>query len=174
VVRAPGEPEVVLFIIANGGSNLQDLPGTKEMVIRMIESLPQKVEFGIIFYSSVCVRYPPEGKIARADDGAKKEGIEYVRSILPGHGSCIRSGFDAAFDMIEASGARKVAIVYAGNGYALCGANPETYGREALEEIARRNQGRAAIHAYAWENGDARFLRRLVAMNSGTFTRLSR
>jgi HEAT repeat protein len=175
MVRAPGDPEAVFFVLANGGSNVRELPGTKEMVVRMIESLPQGAEFGVFFYSARLLRYPAGDKPARADETGKREGIEFVRSARPGSGSCIRLGFDAALDMIDAASAQKVTIVYAGNGYPTCpGKDPQTYETESLEEITRHNHGRAAIHTFAWEECNDPFLRRLAAMNSGSFTRLSR
>ena len=174
IARAPDGAGLVIFVLAIGGSNFGAFPRTQELVNRMIKASPGETRIGVVCYDGRVVRYPPEGKPAQGE-GSKAGAIEFVRSTKLGHGSCIHLGFEAAFDILDAAAAEKAVIVYVGNGAPSCpGKDPETYQKESLEEIARRNHGRAAIHAFAGGEGiNASFLKLLAGMNGGTFTRLS-
>lgn len=172
--RLPWDGDVVIFVIARGGSNVEEFPSMTALVSRMIESLPRDAQFGVVFSDRDFVEYPRDGRLARAMGEDKSAGLDFVRLAELGSGSCPRAGLTAALRFIEGAAGRKSLLVYIGNGLSTCwGTDPTIDGVETFEVITEANRSRARIHCLGTGRFDHRWLRALAEKNGGTYTRLA-
>jgi hypothetical protein len=161
--------------VDRSGSSLEGFRFAQSYIPRVLASLGEDAEFGVVLVDSG-VRLHPEGKVpAKARSEEKAAALEFVLGAEGGAGSCPAKGFKAAIDFAKASRAERKVILYIGDGGGTCGGMPEPEYLELMcEDVTRRNRCGAEIHAIGvgaglW--GEAVLLY-LTERNGGTYTRL--
>lgn len=168
-----------LFVVVDKSGTMMDTGEfliAKREVLGTILRLPQGTEFGIVFFDTSVVRFPPDGSPALASPETATQAAGFVQSIAGGGGSCVREGLVAAIQMAKRSqGPRKV-LVYVGDGGGTCkGADEVTYLNQTLSAVAALNQGEVTIHAVGVLDVhpiNEKFLQDLAEANGGTYRRV--
>jgi len=146
-------------------------------VIRVLNGLSEKAQFGICFYDANLVKFPTSGRPADANQAMKAAGSAMVMSTTTGSGSCTKVSLVTCLQFANQSTAKRKTIVHLSDGHNTCNGQDEAqYSKSILAEVAARNIQRAHINAMcigdagAWV--DENFMKMLATQNQGKYTRL--
>jgi hypothetical protein len=170
-----GGAEGVFFVVDRSGSSMPGVRLAQRYIPRVLESLGDDGEFGIVFFDWQVLIYPDTARPAKAGMKEKADAAKWLLAIEDGNSSCPEKGFAAAMDFCEASSAKRKAIVYIGDGGGTCqGEKQADYLERMCEQVTRRNAGRVPIHAIGVDIGFIHepILLYLTDQNGGTYTRL--
>ena len=165
------EGDGIFYCIDRSGSmqGSGELDIAKREVTRNISEFSDRVEFGIVFFDSKVLKWPPSGQPAPANASKKQSGISWVQTMPGGSGSAISKGLTAALDMVNKSTKKRLTLIYVGDGG---GSQPSMIG-----QIKGRNTKRAIINTIGVldvspTNRD--FLKQLAQSNNGKYTEIVR
>lgn len=169
-----------IFYVIDRSSTMQDageLAVAKREVIRNIREFSEGVQFGIVFFESGVIQFPPSGQPAEANAAMKAAATSYVQSAAGGFGTCCLEGLATGLRMASRATSRRKVLVYVGDGGGTCqGADEARYLQTTLAAITARNWERVQIHTIGvLDVGRIQedFLRRLASANGGSYRRIS-
>jgi hypothetical protein len=145
-------------------------------LIKSLSSFSSDIRFGIVYFNTQVLKFPPSGLPAEASAGNKAAAESFVQSMLVGPGSCPIQGLHDTLQFVNRSPAKRNVIIYIGDGWTDCpGYDPKQCAKMALESVARWNQKRVPIHVIVTgSEASEDFPRNLAAMNRGTYKRVVR
>lgn len=169
------------FYVIDRSQTMQDrgeLPRAKQEVIENLNAFSSSAEFGIIFFDSQVIAFPPSGRPAKAESATKQSAKMFVVGTPPGVGTCGLQALQAALRMASQAASRRKVIVYLSDGGGTCmGADEAEYLKKTLAAVTAQNYERIRIHTIGVLDltplGEA-FMKRLAAANGGTYTRITR
>lgn len=170
------EGDGIFYVIDRSGSmgDRGELAIAKQELAKNIQEFSERVEFGIVFFDAGILKYPSSGMPAQANPGMKASAMSFVQSVQNGAGSCVQQGLATILRMANMATARRKVIVYLGDGRGHCqGGDETTYLKNALSSISAQNVQRVTINCIMVLDVSAigeDFMKRLAAMNSGTYT----
>jgi hypothetical protein len=172
------EGDGFFYVIDRSGS-MQDsgeLAKAKQEVIKNLNEFSDSVEYGIVFFAADVQKFPSSGQPAQADPAGKQSGKSFVQATTGSSGSCCLQGIQAALQIANRAKARRKVLTYLGDGGGTCmGADESQYLNKALSTVAGMNFQRVKINTIGVLQVSAigeQFLRKLAAMNGGTYTKI--
>lgn len=145
-------------------------------VIKNINEFSERVEFGIAFWDASLVKFPTSGRPAEASPAMKAAAISFVMSTSPGHGSCCKEGLLTCLTFANQSSSKRKVIIHLADGFTHCPNFDATqYGQQTLSEVTSRNINRVQINTICIGPAgqvDEAWMRKLSAMNNGSFARI--
>ncbi len=171
----PTGVDAVFFVVDRSGTSMEGFRFSKRYIPRVLTSLGEGREYGIIFVDRQARSYPDGGKPAKWSQEGLAAALGFVQNAERGVGSCPAEGFNAALELAAASSARRKAIVYIGDGGGTCGGLDEADYLERMgDEITRKNGESVEIHAIGVRASlfCEAVLLNLTERNGGTYRRL--
>ena len=165
------EGDGIFYCIDRSGSmqSMGELDVAKQEVTRNISEFSDRVQFGIVFFDSNVLKWPPSGQPANANAAKKQAGISWVQTMPGGSGSAINKGLTTALDMVNKSTVKRNTLIYVGDGG---GSAPSMLG-----QIKGRNTKRAIINCIGvldLQPSNRDFLKALAQANNGKYTEIVR
>jgi hypothetical protein len=171
------EGDGFFYVIDKSGSmnNAGELDAAKKEVVRNISEFSDRVQFGIVFFSSEVNKFPSSGVPADASPGMKQSAINFTQSTQSTSGSCIQKGMSEILRMANQATSKRKVIVYLGDGGGTCGSDEQQYLKQTLALVASQNYQRIQINTIGvLQEINEAFLKQLATSNGGTFTRITR
>lgn len=171
-----------LFYVMDRSSSTKngEIEIEKRQLVKSISEFSDKMEFGIVFFSSKAGPIFPESKIpVRATATQKGAAIGFVSGIQAGGVTCPKEALNIAIQMANKATKTPSTIVYLGDGETTCtggGDLARKYADETLAAVAAWNYKKHKINAIlaAVSGTDEYFPRELANQNHGTFTKITR
>jgi Mg-chelatase subunit ChlD len=174
------EGDGIFYVIDKSGSmrDSGELDIAKREVTRNVQEFSSRVQFAIVFFDAVPVKYPASGMPAEANPGMKSAAISFIQAITGNPGSCCQQGLAQGLRFANMATSKRKVMVYVGDGGGTCqGADEATYLRQTLGSVTSQNYQRVQINCIGVLNPSALgvdFMKRLAATNGGTYTRITR
>ena len=174
----PLDEDGIVLVINRGDVRLDRyvFNGVRHQTVRVIRSLPEHVQFGVVFSDRSFERFPMEGVVDASPEN-KTAAIDWVEGMTEGQMSCPGSALLAAIAMDGESTATRKAILFVSHGAVLCeGAEELESMRETLEVVTEAN-AEAVIHTMGVTSvvGHRRaFLEDLAERNGGVYIPVNR
>jgi len=152
-------------------------PWIQSAVIQGISGLKDGDEFAIVTFDAAIFRFPRSDTPAQASAETKAAAIDFIRSVVPGRGSCAKAGLIFALTYANQSTAPNRMIIHISDGLNFCIADDiKIYNEEILSEMQTRNTNQVPIHAItvgAPGEGDEAWMKRLAEENNGQYAQVS-
>jgi hypothetical protein len=166
------------FFTIDRSRSMQDsgeLQIAKREMIRNIQELSNRTQFSVNFFDSDLIYFPQSGRPAEATVAMKAAATAFINSTPGGAGSCCQKGLLNALRFGNLSSVKRKVVVYVGDGGGTCGGDEATYLERTLAIVAQHNYQRVQINTIGvlmtGRAAQEQFLRRLAAMNNGTYRR---
>ena len=170
--------DAVIFVVDRSpplGENAE-FQRIKGEIKGIVESMPDGVRFGMVFFDANVIAFPGTLEPAVASDATRASAAAWLR-VLGGSGTCSGKAIQRAIATSRLTGARRNLILYASDGGGTCtGADEGSYLQDVLDEAKLANSGLARIHTFGMlVSGELKrsFLTRLAEQNGGVFTLVS-
>ena len=167
------------FYIIDRSGTMQDsgeLQRAKAEVQKNIAEFSDRVQFGIFFFDQGLMKFPNNGQPATADMAMKQSAKSFVSGTQGGVGTCGLAAIQAALQMANQAKSQRKVIVYLSDGGGTCqGGDEAQYLQKTLSTVASMNFQRVKINTIGVLQVNAlgeQFLRKLAAMNGGTYTKI--
>jgi len=137
-----------------------------------ISQLSDGDQFSVTFYSWLLFSYPTTEEPADAGPETREAALEFVNSVNPSGGSCMKMGLFKAFLYASKSTARNKMIFLISDGMSTCpGHDPTVYREEVLAEVPEGNVENIPIHTICLIGGEADqdLMSLLSTQSNGTF-----
>ena len=167
-----------LFFVIDFSGTMQEnnaLGRAKNETERLLEVLPQGLEFALVFASNVTLYFPADRRPAESTEEMKAAGITFLRAVSGGRGSCDIPALLLSLEFARSSRAREPAVFYVTTGGGGCtGWSEDEYLQELRDTVTADNAGLARIHTFQVFPGRGfdGHLEELALRNGGTYTPL--
>ncbi len=167
---------VVLCCDRSASTNGSEFRRIKTEAMTRIQQFDDRTEFGMIFFDTQVIRYPPSG-LVRGSTSYRQAAMALVMSLQTGPGTCTKTALLAALDLALMSSAAERRIMLISDGRNLCqGQVEETYSQAVLDAVAEKNAGGSVIIDTGCmspaDGANEAWLQDLAARNGGTYTRI--
>ena len=170
------EIDGIFYVIDRSGS-MQDrgeLRIAKREIARNIMEISDDIEFAIVFFDLGIVKFPDNGRPAKASAQMRSAAISWLSAVAGGRGSCVQQGLAEGLNFANRSVAQRKVILYVGDGGGTCnGSNEQNYLTETLALVRSLNFQRARVNTIGvLMQGRAvqeEFLKVLATTNGGTY-----
>lgn len=168
-----------IFYVIDKSYSMRDsgeLAIAQREVTRNIQEFSDRVQFGLVFFDSNVVKFPANGQPAEASPGLKSAACSFVMSVVGASGSCCQKGLGEGLKMANLATPKRKTLIYVGDGGGTCGGDEAAYLKAALAQVTAQNYQRIQINCIGVLQPSTLgvdFMKKLAAMNGGTYTRIT-